>query len=178
MSNIYKPTVQDVLLVKSILAYQPRSSPLPIELIDQIIDDAEYWPHVHASLTEPVTASGGYDANHDILLLRTPPICSAATTFPDQPSTTLPEPELIHPVRKIVFTLNSHDQGWSGEPQETHGTYHPTYTWFSAGLERADPKEQADVDELHFSPEGLLGAWHDSDTRKQEDTVSIGSDSG
>jgi hypothetical protein len=51
-------------------------------------------------------------------------------------SNTLPEPRLLHPVRKIIWTLQSHDQGWSGEAAHTQGTYAASYTWFTAGIER------------------------------------------
>lgn len=50
------------------------------------------------------------------------------------------------PCRKIVFTIKSHDQGWSNNARLDRGTYRGSYTWFEAGLERFDktatpPKE-------------------------------------
>lgn len=51
-----------------------------------------------------------------------------------------PTPRLIHPCRKIVFSLKSHDQGWGGDP-EYKGTYESSWTWFEAGLERFDAKQ-------------------------------------
>ncbi|KAI9706559.1 MAG: hypothetical protein M1836_003566 [Candelina mexicana] len=44
-------------------------------------------------------------------------------------------PRGTHPCRKIVFELESHDQGWSGEFGK--GTYDNSYTWFDAGIETA-----------------------------------------
>lgn len=49
------PAVEDVLIVKNILQIRGR---LPIELIDCIIDYAEYWPHTTTFTTAPQTASG------------------------------------------------------------------------------------------------------------------------
>lgn len=46
-------------------------------------------------------------------------------------------PSLAHPVRKIVFTIESRDQGWGGG--DSRGSYHGSWTWFEAGLERFDP---------------------------------------
>lgn len=48
-------------------------------------------------------------------------------------------PELLHPVRKIVFTVESRDQGWSS--RERSGQYINSWTWFEAGLERFDPED-------------------------------------
>ncbi|QUC17577.1 uncharacterized protein UV8b_01818 [Ustilaginoidea virens] len=47
-----------------------------------------------------------------------------------------PTPKLLSPARKVVFTIKSHDQGWSS--QEGRGTYKSSWTWFEAGLERFD----------------------------------------
>jgi hypothetical protein len=45
MNTFEEPTVQDVLRVKSLLEQAPSSMTLPLELIDIILDYAEYWPH-------------------------------------------------------------------------------------------------------------------------------------
>ena len=53
-----------------------------------------------------------------------------------------PTPKLVHPVRKIVFTTKSKDQGWSSTRNRgDKGEYEASWTWFEAGLERFD-KEQ------------------------------------
>ena len=46
-------------------------------------------------------------------------------------------PRLVHPVRKIVFSIKSKDQGWGGNRQHK-GTFKSSWTWFEAGLERFD----------------------------------------
>lgn len=48
-----------------------------------------------------------------------------------------PTDTLEHPCRKIVFTIESHDQGWGGLHQD-RGSYRGSWTWFEAGLERFD----------------------------------------
>jgi hypothetical protein len=48
-----------------------------------------------------------------------------------------PAPVLASPVRKIVFTMVSRDQGWGGTGNEPP-PYGGSFTWFEAGLERFD----------------------------------------
>lgn len=60
-----------------------------------------------------------------------------------------------HPVRKIVFKIRSHDQGYSPDPAFKH-TFHRSWTWFEAGLERPNPetKEMESIHpQKHNSPE-------------------------
>ncbi|PHH88683.1 hypothetical protein CDD83_7213 [Cordyceps sp. RAO-2017] len=54
-----------------------------------------------------------------------------------------PTPRLVHPCRKIVFSIRSHDQGFGGEPG-TRETYNSSWTWFEAGLERFDASQICD----------------------------------
>ncbi|KAK2747592.1 hypothetical protein FQN55_004946 [Onygenales sp. PD_40] len=42
-------------------------------------------------------------------------------------------PNEQHPVRKVVFTITSRDQGWSSFP-EFQGTYANSYSWFEANI--------------------------------------------
>ncbi|KKA30884.1 hypothetical protein TD95_004541 [Thielaviopsis punctulata] len=45
-------------------------------------------------------------------------------------------PSLMHPVRKLVFTIRSRDQGWSSGPADHSNPYGHSWTWFDVGLER------------------------------------------
>lgn len=45
-------------------------------------------------------------------------------------------PSLVHPVRKIVFTITSHDQGWASGESDPNSEYGHSWTWFDVGLER------------------------------------------
>ena len=47
------------------------------------------------------------------------------------------KPILTHPVRRVVFKIRSHDQGWGGDPEHQE-TFHGSWTWFEVGLERFD----------------------------------------
>lgn len=71
-----------------------------------------------------------------MLVIRTPPICALATFGSSDDRLGLPEPIRLHPARKIVFRIRSHDQGWSGEPPETKGTYRNSFTWFDAQIDK------------------------------------------
>jgi hypothetical protein len=57
-SETYNPSVEDVFHVKTILH---KISSFPLEIIDAIIDLAEYWPHastVYSSPTRVLSGSG------------------------------------------------------------------------------------------------------------------------
>ncbi|KAH7905153.1 hypothetical protein BJ138DRAFT_1165272 [Hygrophoropsis aurantiaca] len=151
----YLPTIADIIQVKDI--FSQTSPPLPIELIDQIIDDASYWPHSSITLTKsaivPNYRTGGIQ---DEMYMRTLPlavpgvegsIALSGTEAEDEKSIALGlveggdptngkwlPPRGENPARKIVFKLWSKDQGWSGE-HDNHGTYRGSYTWFDAGIE-------------------------------------------
>lgn len=159
-----EPTIEDVLKAQEILA---SISHLPVELIDLIIDYAEYWPH---TVSFPHKASSISDA--DALITRSLPIgypdasivppyplteedfgSGVQRFFPPHPDMTsnyetttpkildtwtkysMPRTRLKHPVRKIVFNIKSHDQGWGGNYAHK-GTFNGSFTWFDAGIER------------------------------------------
>lgn len=65
-----------------------------------------------------------------------------------------PTDTIEHPCRKIVFTITSHDQGWSNTARHDRGSYRGSYTWFEAGLERFDRK----FDSEDTSDEKVAGA--------------------
>ncbi|CAG8955753.1 hypothetical protein HYFRA_00011619 [Hymenoscyphus fraxineus] len=69
----YSPTVEDVLDVKQIFVERD----IPLELIDSIIDFAEYWPHTSSfirSYPDKDIIIRGQSGHEDQLLLRTPPV--------------------------------------------------------------------------------------------------------
>lgn len=136
----YKPDPLDVLRVKRLVTIASKSR-LPIDLTDDILDFACYWPHVAACTTRALTARGASQIE-DVFVLRSPPLCPEAAEWNIEsgpPLGPLPQLHSEHPVREIVWTLRSHDQGWSGEDPATKGTYLPSYTWFDVSLERFHP---------------------------------------
>ncbi|CRK21946.1 hypothetical protein BN1708_003527, partial [Verticillium longisporum] len=164
------PEAIDVMVVKALLI---KATNFPPEIIDLIIDHAEYWPCCETVMDytgqNKVRISAGH-ASHtleDRLLLRTPPVGFASSAIADadtwsrQPAPALPlaheaspqqlkrivrtAPALTHPVRKVVFKLRSSDQGWGGE-RENHGTFKGSWTWFEAGLEKIEAEEGEQLD--------------------------------
>ncbi|KAF8458310.1 hypothetical protein BGX38DRAFT_1326218 [Terfezia claveryi] len=171
---VYNPSVQDVLRVKDMIH---AASNMPLELIDEIIDFAQYWACCSIRSLFPRIVVVGTSSDIDrrgpkgnVLVLRSLPLgydpaCgyllhaeSHQTTYQTKAAKPLfPASDLSflerdtasvleqwakhsiprgkNPCRKIVFTLNSMDQGWGGRP-EHHGTYKDSYTWFDVGLER------------------------------------------
>lgn len=73
----YRPTPADVLKVKSIFITRK----LPVEIVDLIIDSAEYWLHSSVSLSPGNSADSlaiiGTNANENTFLLRSDPLAFA-----------------------------------------------------------------------------------------------------
>jgi hypothetical protein len=171
----FKPAIIDVIRTRQLLRLASAGK-LPVELEDIIIDFAEYWPHVSAAKSHNVVARGS-TAHENVLVVRTPPVCSLATAGADQDSLGLPEPTLLHPVRKIIFRIRSHDQGWSGEDPATRHTYMPSYTWFDAELDKqVQPLPQGEpLSRVPWELSSLrfLEAWpQHSHTRDEVETSS------
>ncbi|PHH66628.1 hypothetical protein CDD81_6465 [Ophiocordyceps australis] len=167
-SHAYEPSPFDVVVTRVMLG---RSMKLPPDLVDCIFDYAEYWAHSSSVVQDiGIVRQNGRDPNQ--LLLRSCPLgltsitgrgstqiaeelaydCSEAKPLPlereHEPQffarlVDYPTPRLLHPCRKIVFTLRSHDQGWGGD-QDARGTYRASWTWFEAGLERFDASQTCD----------------------------------
>jgi hypothetical protein len=167
----FEPSVADVVVLRRMFKV-PRIF-LPIELVDAIIDHAEYWPHstTEADYTEehqrPLNVMGSTPTENKFLF-RCPPVGwvkparSNELSYERHESRPLPlstectrdffeknvknvHPDLEFPVRKIVFTIKSHDQGWASGGPGTKGGYHDSWTWFEAGLERFDQQECEDT---------------------------------
>ncbi|TLS21685.1 uncharacterized protein PpBr36_09627 [Pyricularia pennisetigena] len=154
----YQPSALDVLVTKAMLA---KGMNLPLEVVDLVVDFAEYWPHTTTHVERPSRPNRfGTRPDENNFLLRTPPVGFVRVPHPDperytkEPVKVLrlsdehpveqfqkwigsPVPPVQHPCRKVVFTIKSRDQGWGGDSRD-HGTYHGSWTWFEAGLERID----------------------------------------
>lgn len=70
-SEIFYPSLRDVIEVRGILRLGLVPEGLPTEIVDLIVDTAEYWPSVEAKLSGPTIVR--QDADQE--LLRTPPLC-------------------------------------------------------------------------------------------------------
>lgn len=69
--EIFYPSLRDAIEVRGILRLGLVPEGLPTEIVDLIIDTAEYWPSVEAKLSGPTIVR--QDADQE--LLRTPPLC-------------------------------------------------------------------------------------------------------
>ncbi|KAK4227513.1 hypothetical protein QBC38DRAFT_477637 [Podospora fimiseda] len=155
MSPTFKPTPIDAYIVKLMLN---KAKGLPIEIIDEVLDYAEYWPSHTVEVNfgedtpEVVRGKTGFrdDAPEDKFILRTPPL--ALRKRGGLPLHRMPlEPKMLagewssedflakskspvsassnHPCRRIVFTLVSHDQGWGGRTNDEEDNGPYSHSW-------------------------------------------------
>jgi len=101
---------------------------LPPELVPSILDFAEYWVKSSASCTyhmniteQDLRVGSGSSSELKGTLYHTSPLIAG----------NYEQFSALNPVRKIVFTITSKDQGWSSYP-ECYGTYENSWTWFEA----------------------------------------------
>ncbi|KAL6872489.1 hypothetical protein HDV57DRAFT_505317 [Trichoderma longibrachiatum] len=157
----YEPSLVDIALVKAMLI---RAKQLPPDLVDAVLDMAEYWAHSTTRLDERIGILGGNEERENRFLLRSYPLglvdAGVRQNANDQPYTTTlptprplgkaldasffaksakyPVPRLAHPARKVVFRIRSQDQGYVSNPEDAKEPYSKSWTWFDVGLERFD----------------------------------------
>lgn len=103
------------------IAFVRSAFPLPPELVTQILDLAEYWVYSQKTLSEPNVYR---DAN--ARYLRSGPIRGG---------------EFTYPLRRVVITTDSRDQGWSSY-RETQGTREGSWTWFELTLDDGKSEDE------------------------------------
>lgn len=123
----FYPSISDVITVRYLLQWKVVAEGIPPEIADMIIEEAEYWASTEVKIDQKTVVKQDEDRE----LLRTVLLCHERTS--DGSSSKLLPHRLAHPCRKIVFTIDSHDQGWGGEPG-CRGTYRGSYTWFNADV--------------------------------------------
>ncbi|CAI7652454.1 unnamed protein product [Penicillium glandicola] len=120
--QVFNPSLEDVLNVRHLLQWNVAHG-LPEELIDMIIDAAEYWP----SIEQKMQHKRVIQKDRDQVLLKTVPLCYDRNSL-EQGSSPTPLPHRgAHPCRKIVFNISSHDQGGR---QRRDNMYEFSWTWF------------------------------------------------
>lgn len=79
-------------------------------------------------------------------------------------------------LRLVVFTLRSHDQGWSDSVQD-HGTYRGSFTWFKVVLKRPRAKKSEDAEVQQDAADGSDKQTQDSEQTetKEEEYEEIAS---
>ncbi|KAI1068077.1 hypothetical protein LB507_004316 [Fusarium sp. FIESC RH6] len=162
----------DVVVARIMLT---KGKKLPPDVVDIILDFAEYWAHSSNEIDyklqhqHPLTVIGGSPSENKFLL-RSYPVgltglqgrhalaeILAYDMTEAKPQAlekehekdyfvklaNYPTPKLQYPVRKVVFTIRSKDQGWSSDTENRH-TYNGSWTWFEAGLEKFDAEQICD----------------------------------
>jgi len=78
------------------------------------------------------------------------------------------QPRSENPCRKIIFTIQSADQGWGALPSQ-RGTFAGSYSWFDTGKEHIEIIDKDKVDARPFPPPGRhhceLGPTDNGDAR-------------
>jgi len=97
---------------------------LPPEIITPILDYAQYWAKNTCARLNP---SPTQHRNCNTRYL---------TTLP------LSEGHFRHPLRQVVITTVSKDQGWSSDNRRYHGTREASWTWFELTLESQETGEE------------------------------------
>ncbi|KAL2004960.1 hypothetical protein VTN00DRAFT_2810 [Thermoascus crustaceus] len=136
----FYPSLRDVFQVRAILRRGIVPEGLPVEIVDLIVDAAEYWPSVEARISEKIIIRQDGDRE----CLRTPPLCYEQTPVDSSQSRILPH-RGMHPCRKIVFSIASHDQGWGGG-YGNRGKHVGAYSWFDAFIIPTARKPDNDAD--------------------------------
>ncbi|KAJ5747268.1 uncharacterized protein N7511_008964 [Penicillium nucicola] len=130
----FYPSLWDVLKVRYLLQWK-ISNGLPEELIDMIVDAAEYWPSIEHKMQDKKTIQKDCDQT----LLKTVPLCYDRNSLgKDEPPKPLPH-RGAHPCRKIIFKLSSRDQG-NGRRREN--MYQYSWTWFDTEVIKAAHEQQ------------------------------------
>jgi hypothetical protein len=133
----FVPDYKDVCKTRALLI----ALNLPMELVLEILDHAQYWPSITWS-TPP--------GCHTTAIARSPQnshacICIDAPVVSNVMFSNIASIEKKVEVKAIEFKIKSRDQGWTSE--NTHGTFN-TSSWLEVSILRpnADQTEYADPD--------------------------------
>ncbi|KKK24560.1 hypothetical protein P175DRAFT_0505613 [Aspergillus ochraceoroseus IBT 24754] len=143
----FYPGIYDVLKVRHILAWKVIAGGVPAEVVDMIIDAAEYWPSVEFRMEGQRIIRKDVDQ----ALVRTSPLCYDERTL-DTPSPKQLPHRAAHPCRKVIFSIVSHDQGGASQARMPN-PYDGSYTWFDVEvIHNAQDPSQREVIEAKMNP--------------------------
>ena len=133
--EIYHPDNEHEVLETLFLLHCRTDSKLKRSQLLRIMNLAQYWVKIQVSRDKYWKVAW---EDNGPSYMETPPIAGCPTS----------------PVRKIIFKLKSHDQGWS-DNIALHGTYAQSYTWFDACVIKAgksveEPKNRALQDAIRL----------------------------
>ncbi|KAJ5663820.1 hypothetical protein N7507_004551 [Penicillium longicatenatum] len=138
----YFPSIWDVFKVRYLLQWK-LSEGFPAELVDEIIDAAEYWPSTEHHMAKE-NECRIIRNDQDQVLLKTVPLCYSRKSLEQSAPKPLPH-RGMHPCRKIVFEISSHDQGAKGYGLRPD-MYTATWTWFDTEMIRGAHTRQMYID--------------------------------
>lgn len=145
----YIPSREDVIASRGILLHL-----LPLELVDEILHTAEYYPR-HTSVLpahhfdNPLTVRDGR--------------CQVVLTPPIQ------HPESIS---RILILTESHDQGWSSYPQD-RGTHRNSWTWLDLGVVRGTPENVPAPDWRIYTNMHASDTWQATEVDLDRDNETV-----
>jgi len=128
---------------------------VPPELATVILDMAEFWIGQAWRKNEEVAATADYTCGNSASMyyLVTDPIGSIPLDSDEQSGP-------VTKVKRVRFTLLSHDQGWGGD-YDCRGTYKNCWSWFEAAIIKEDASDipsqvkfARDFDAEAFKPDG------------------------
>ncbi|KAF9065000.1 hypothetical protein BDP27DRAFT_1425178 [Rhodocollybia butyracea] len=108
-NRVFYP-VEELHIIREFLVF---TLSLPLNVATLVMDLAEQWANVRVSRDKRIAFTQSSEETPYIQL-------------------TMPNGNL----RSIIFMTFSHDQGYSGEPEHTKGTYEGSHTWFEAVIMR------------------------------------------
>jgi hypothetical protein len=120
------PSYEDVCQARAHL----KALNLPTELVLQILNFAQYWPHheVTASPQQPIVASArGIPKSHAAL-------CLDGGVFDNATVHAIRQGGEVPKIKSLEFRMVSRDQGWTSE--NTRGTYN-TSSWLEVSILRS-----------------------------------------
>ncbi|KAF8915760.1 hypothetical protein CPB85DRAFT_1293170 [Mucidula mucida] len=118
----YVPTENDIHRLRNLFF---SAIDIPSEIIEIILDMAEYWPSVHSErFLDVAVKSEGRQGS---------PYPMAEWCYLVSPRV----PSHARSVKAVTIQTESCDQGWGGEP-EHRGTRNGSWTWFEAAIIRSD----------------------------------------
>jgi hypothetical protein len=110
-SDIFYPGVFDVFKVRHILRWKVISEGLPMEIVDMIMETAEYWPSIEARMDARTIIR----QDHDRELLRTAPLCYDEAVCCRPSIIKPPIPPFILPIMDTdILPIDRH---WEAHPQ-------------------------------------------------------------
>ncbi|KAJ3889963.1 hypothetical protein GG344DRAFT_50626 [Lentinula edodes] len=101
----HTPSDRDVQIVRYLF-----QTLLPLELVDVIIEDAEYWPCIHVERSEPILVDAKRSISRGLKMAWCYLVSSPVPEALDSAGQSLGQSR----VRKVDLKVQGHDQGWGG----------------------------------------------------------------